>query len=203
MKTIRYENKIVYALEKYNDDKIINNLEVILEEKKLTASDLAKITGISKHRISDIVNKNVIPKIDAVLLISYALDIPVEKIFSIDSNYSYSILQNENGESLFLNNLSNEIITFKQVKENIKSDGYEYYDIETKSKITSNQYTEKLVEFKKNNFDKVYNSKLEIYNQNKRYARKAAFDKLEYIFEKQYKKIYLKLYDRCNIYKID
>ncbi|MBQ3421068.1 MAG: helix-turn-helix transcriptional regulator [Romboutsia sp.] len=205
MRTLNYNDEIVYIIDELQENNLINNnLEKILKEKNITAADLSKITGLSKHRISEIINKNVIPKIDAILLIAYVLNVKVEDIFSInDFSINYSTLLNENGDILYVNTLTNKILTFKEVKNEIKETNYEYYDEEGKKSLSKDEYLSLFTRFKEVNYEKYYVINLNKYNSSKSIARKNTFEDLKNLFNQRYKKIYLKLYKKLNIYKID
>ena len=205
MRTLNYNNELIYIIEDGNEkDLINNNLEKILKEKNITASELSKITGISKHRISEIINKNVIPKIDATLLIAHVLNVSVEDIFSINSfSLNYSTLQNDNGDILYFNTSTNKVLTFKEMKYEIKKTGKEYYNNDTKETISKKEYLDIYSRFKEDNFEKIYIKNLCRHNMCKSIARKNTFEELNIIFNKTYKKIYTKLYRKINIYKID
>lgn len=205
LRTLNYNDEIVYIIDELQENNLINNnLEKILKEKNITAADLSKITGLSKHRISEIINKNVIPKIDAILLIAYVLNVKVEDIFSInDFSINYSTLLNENGDILYVNTLTNKILTFKEVKNEIKETNYEYYDEEGKKSLSKDEYLSLFTRFKEVNYEKYYVINLNKYNSSKSIARKNTFEDLKNLFNQRYKKIYLKLYKKLNIYKID
>lgn len=57
-----------------------DNLSVILREKKMTQSQLAKESGVSMGMISDYVNKRSVPGIFAAINIAYALDMDLNDL---------------------------------------------------------------------------------------------------------------------------
>ena len=57
--------------------------------------------------------------------------------------------------------------------------------------------------FKESNYEKYYIKNLNKYNMSKSIARKNTFEDLNKLFNQRYKRIYLKLYKKLNIYKID
>lgn len=57
-----------------------DNLSVILREKKMTQSQLAKESGVSMGMISDYINKRSVPGIFAAINIAYALDMELNDL---------------------------------------------------------------------------------------------------------------------------
>lgn len=203
MQTIKYKDKLLYLMDDYNSTiNIKNNLEEFMKLKKISSSDLAKITGLSKHRISEILNQNVIPKIDAVLIISYALNVPIEKLYSINNPESFSIYQDSKGDTLYFDNINKKVLSHKEVRYNINQSSKEYYDAETKELLSKKEYLDKTNIYKKSKFEEIYNRYV-IDEVDKRTARKETFKYLDDILSQKYKKIYTKLYEKNNIYKID
>lgn len=63
-----------------------DNLISILQEKKMSQSQLAKKSGVSTGMISDYVNKRAIPGLIAAINISYALDVGLSELVDFDES---------------------------------------------------------------------------------------------------------------------
>lgn len=61
-----------------------DNLAVLIQEKGLTQTQLAKDTGLSASRISDYINKKAVPTIFAAINIAYTLDMDINELIDFD-----------------------------------------------------------------------------------------------------------------------
>ena len=198
MEKIKFNNDTFYLINNNSESILQNNLKEILLEKNISASDLSKMTGISKHRISEIINKNVIPKVDAVAIIAFTLNISMEEIFSVNKN-SYEVYQNENNETMYYNTITHSVVTYELMKKEIKASKFEYFDTENKKLITKEEYAGLCSKYKKEKFDSIYNE-FDI-DESKSNKRKKTFEILEEELSNKYTKIYQKLYIKKNLYK--
>ena len=58
-----------------------NNLRVLRAERKMTQSELAKLSGLSRATVNSIENESVIPNGDTIIKISRALGVKADEIF--------------------------------------------------------------------------------------------------------------------------
>ena len=59
----------------------ILRLKEILDEKGMPQTELARITGLSKVYISDVVNNKKFPRKETLFLIAQALDVDIRELF--------------------------------------------------------------------------------------------------------------------------
>lgn len=79
------------------------NAKYIRKEKKISQEDMAKKTGIDRSTISRIENGEIETSIDNAIKISNALDIPLQKLISID--LSLKNIETKNISNFFPKNL--------------------------------------------------------------------------------------------------
>ena len=173
-----------------------NNLAIILKNKGLSLSDLAKITGISRQNINAVIKNKMKPGVDFALKVSYVLDVPIEEIFVLLENAWMEPFKQERDETLYLDTLNNEIINNAIKRERIESTKYEYYNVKKNQFLTKEQKdtllrkyidtntVKKIVEIKKNE----KNEELTI-NQ----IKSTAIEELKAEFSKDVVKIYKRL----------
>lgn len=66
-----------------------DNLASILEDKKMSQSQLARRSGVSTAMISDYINKRSIPGLMAAINMAYALDVRFEEFVDFDEPITY------------------------------------------------------------------------------------------------------------------
>ncbi|MEF9966884.1 MAG: helix-turn-helix transcriptional regulator [Longicatena sp.] len=83
-------------------DKFSERLRKILNEKKIKASQLAELTGLSESLISQYLNDKIEPKNDKLLIISEALNVDLLSLMGIDKQYDeYKQVANKDNKTLF------------------------------------------------------------------------------------------------------
>lgn len=123
---------------------MVNNLQKILDEKQLGPADLSKMTGIQRQNINSIIKGTMKPGIDFALKMAYVLDKHVEDIFELTDDAWLQIVKSSGESTLYLNNANLTIIDGKSKSALIKADNLEYYDIETKTELTKEDYLKEL-----------------------------------------------------------
>lgn len=139
---------------------IENNILKILKQKQLTISDLSKLTGISRQNLNAIIKGKAIPGVNIALKISYVLNAPIDKLFTLTEDAWVKPFSNKQDYNLYLDVVNLEIVDNSIRKEFIKRTGYEYYNIEEKKYLTKKERDELLKEALKNGMD------VSIFNKN-------------------------------------
>lgn len=65
-----------------------SNLESILQDYKMTQTELARDTGLSVSRISDYINEKATPTIFAIINIAYSLDMSIDELVDFGDRVS-------------------------------------------------------------------------------------------------------------------
>ena len=60
-----------------------DNLDAILQDKRMSQNELAKLSGLSPGMISDYVNKFTAPSLFAVINIAYVLDVDIDELVDV------------------------------------------------------------------------------------------------------------------------
>jgi transcriptional regulator with XRE-family HTH domain len=137
------------------DITVRNRLLEVLEEKKLTPGDLAKLTGESRQRVSNIINYETMPNIDFVLKSSYVLNTSVEKIYTLTEDaWAYKT----DNESLYYDMMEKEVIPYQEYIKRKKHTEYEYFDTKNNIPLTKEKYNS----IKKNENKNVHKKAVEI-----------------------------------------
>lgn len=188
------------------DDEVIleNRLEEIINEKGLLVAELARITGISRQNINAVVKNKMKPGVDFALKVSYVLNVPIEDIFKLKS--WYKPLRQELDDTLFVDVVNLEIINNAVKKERIAENGYEYYNVDTKTFHTKKERDSLLREYVKKNTEakreevrkRMKGQKLTV-NQ----INSMANEELKEEFNEIYIKIYRKLGEPVTPYIVD
>lgn len=118
-----------------------NNLSKILLERNLLPIDIANLIGISRQAINSILNNNTKPSIEIALKLSYVLNIPVNEIFDLNTDYWFNniINDNEKDKTYFFNTVTKEIMDSSEKKKFIKENKGEYYNKVDKKYISKQQ----------------------------------------------------------------
>ena len=66
-----------------------DNLSSILEERKMTQSRLARLSGVSTAMISDYINKRSVPGLMAAINMAYALNVRLEELVDFEEPITY------------------------------------------------------------------------------------------------------------------
>ena len=66
-----------------------DNLASILDEREMTQSRLARLSGVSTAMISDYINKRSVPGLMAAINMAYALDVRLEELVDFEEPITY------------------------------------------------------------------------------------------------------------------
>lgn len=112
------------------DNHVLNNtidnmLQEILIAKRITISELSRMTGVSKQVISKSITNNSKIGLDSAIKISYVLGTPIEEIFKLNQNAWVHVYIVE-GQTVYLNMQTLKMITNYEKNEYINSTGIKY-----------------------------------------------------------------------------
>lgn len=193
----------LYIIE--NDETIVeNHVMQILKEKQLLASDLSKLTGISRQNINAVVKNKMKPGIDFVLKVSYVLDVPVERLFALTENAWMKPYNQEKDITMFLDIRTLDIIDNATRKERMGDDELEFIELATGdilSKKDLNKKEKAFLSAKKVNA-LVKQLQKESKELTKIQAERIAKDELHKEFDAQYNSIFKKIGEKIEPYKI-
>lgn len=114
------------------DNHVLNNtidnmLQEILIAKRITISELSRMTGVSKQVISKSITNNSKIGLDSAIKISYVLGTPIEEIFKLNQNAWVHVYIVE-GQTVYLNMQTLKMITNHEKNEYINSTGIKYFN---------------------------------------------------------------------------
>lgn len=137
-----------------NEDTVENRLQEILNEKGLLISDLSKLTGISRQNINAVIRNKMKPSIEFVLKVSYVLGIDkVDGIFTLSENAWVKPYRQERDATVYINMIDMTLVDTKQKRQEIKENGFEYYNVETKELLTKEQHDDLLRKYLEDNLE--------------------------------------------------
>ncbi|MGN0144484.1 MAG: helix-turn-helix transcriptional regulator [Clostridium sp.] len=116
---------------------IDNMLQEILIAKRITISELSRMTGVSKQVISKSITNNSKIGLDSAIKISSVLETPVEKIFKLNENAWIDVYIVE-GQTVYLNMKTLKMIINHEKNEYINSTGMKYFNPVT-NELSSNK----------------------------------------------------------------
>lgn len=188
-----------------DDEPVIENkIMEVLNKKGITVADLARISGISRQNINGVTKNKIKPGVDFALKISHILNVPVDELFVLKENAWTTYYKKGNDVSQYVDIVNMEIIDSKDRRDKINSDGFEYVNVLTGEKISSNEREKRLKEYiqshkqgliseYKNKYKKEYTSGQ---------INTLVTDNLRTEFNEQYTQIYKRIQVRVNYYQL-
>lgn len=176
-----------------------NNLKKVLKEKGLNYTDLARLIGESRQRVSSIINYNTTPNVDFALKTSYVLNKPVENLYEITDNaWTYK----PDTMSLYYDMVEKEIISHQKYLKRKAKTNYEYFDLETNEPLTEKDFAKKRREI-----EKYINKEIMGKTEEKDIDFEEDFDNMEGdilrdILEKRFVKAYRKIGIKITPYRV-
>ena len=130
---------------------IRTKLREIMDEKGITITLLAQMSGIGKQRINEILKKRTVPSVAVALKLEYVLGVPLQEIFVLTDEAWAQPLKDDNDESIYVNMLEGSLHPYGEVNEELKRSGLEYYHFELNKFLTEEENdTQKKIFAKKN-----------------------------------------------------
>lgn len=106
----------------------VNNLlHKFIIAKRITISELSRLTGVSKQVISSSITKNSKIGLDSAIKISHVLETPIEEIFKLKENAWIDVYLVE-GKTVYLNMKTLKMVISTEKKEYIKKYGIKYFN---------------------------------------------------------------------------
>jgi len=167
---------------------IKNNIRELIKEKKLKYVETARKIGVSRQALDMYIKNEQQPTIEIALKLSLFLKEDVSTIFELDEGAWYHTAKDEDGFTLFYDNLKNCIRSgdhMKSVKKNIRFDAF------TGQEVPSSTYMRELRKEKR----KMAELNKSDYNRNEVAKIKK---EVEEIFEKRYPMRYIILHEKIN-----
>lgn len=188
----------------YEDSEFVrNDLKEIAEKRGISNADLAKITGVSRQSITDLMKNRMEPRIGFALKLGYRLGIPIEDIFKLTENAWIEPYRGKQGNPLFIDMYNLEIIDNKEKKSRIKKNGFEYYNPETLELITKDAREELIKNHVYSNLESKLQEVEEEYfdeNLNANEIESIVIEKLKNEIRSKYLRIYNKLGKKIDNY---
>lgn len=194
------KNRGLYIID---DDEITVKTRIpqVLKEKGLIASDLAKLTGISRQNINAVVKNNMKPGIDFALKTSFVLGKSVEELFELTANAWIKPFKIGSDISVFIDVIHHIILDNRIKKALLQQDPSEFIELKTGKRFTKQEHDALLRTYISDNKDKEEerikktNPKLSL---NK--IKSMAIKNLQQEFRLNYSRIYKRLGEKIQPY---
>lgn len=121
---------------------IQNHLKEILEQREITVIELAEKTGMSRQTLHNIINGTYSPGVEMSLKIATVLRVPVEEIFQLKEEAWFSRVKKAGEKNLYVDVLNLVIMDKEAMTEDVKNNGFLYYDTLKQTMITEEQLNE-------------------------------------------------------------
>ena len=106
----------------------VNNLlQKFIIAKRITISELSRLTGVSKQVISSSITKNSKIGLDSAIKISHVLETPIEEIFKLKDNAWIDVYLVD-GKTVYLNMQTLKMVMSSEKNEYVKKYGVKYFN---------------------------------------------------------------------------
>lgn len=188
--------KGLVVIDAVNTPIVTNKLYEILDNKKITVSDLSQLTGINKQSLINVAKGNVLPNIAIAMKICYVLNLSIFEVFNFTDTawiQPYTI----SNKKIYIDMINLELMEYSLVRKIIKEDNFEYYDSINGIRITKSERNILFKEYTSTYLNNVCRNISCLDNSlNSVELKSIAKNNLEIEFNSRYKKIY------CRVAKI-
>ena len=137
------------------EETVSNNLKEVLKRNNLNQSELAKLIGIPRQTVSDIINCKYRPSIEIALKISVVLNTNVTDLFQLTDTAWYTLAKEDN-LTLYIDKYTLEIVNSDIIKNILAKDDREYIHISNNELLSKKELNSKNNLFYEKRFVKLY-----------------------------------------------
>lgn len=135
-------NQMGYVLMDDEEFPLENNLQQILNMRKMTAADLAREVGVTRQSVSFIIRSKMRPGVDFALKAAEVLEVKIEDMFSLTDGAWVQPVSTFRDHAVYLEMKSLEIVGSRKREELIEENGFEYIRFEDGELLTKEQMDE-------------------------------------------------------------
>jgi putative transcriptional regulator len=130
-----------------DDFSLENRIEYLLEDRGLSMSDLARLTGMSRQSIHAAMRKNLKPNVEFGLKIAHVLGVHVEDIFYLTDSAWLKPPKMGKESFLYLNVMTMELLNSNEKREQLAITATSYHHVVTREMITAEEYKVRFQEY--------------------------------------------------------
>lgn len=96
--------------------KVTNNLATLLKEHRVTVTELAKVSGVSRQTVDSFVSHKSSPNVEIALKIAHIFQVPVESIFNLSETAWFETAKDAKNRTIYFDHLHFELVSGEDMK---------------------------------------------------------------------------------------